>query len=164
MKLKYQWPLVWLLIFLLPIRDTLALSAIDNTLVQHLFWPLVHANILHWLLNTVTFMALWRIVTPARLFWGYLSSILIGYLYVTLNYQLSTVNSLCGISGIIFFLVGIIFFRIRRPYRIRLSLLVIISCFIPGIAALVHILSLLMGILYSKLAFSFRSRSSYKIV
>ena len=183
-KLKYQWPLVWLLIFLIPFKDTLALSQADNTVWQHLLWPLVHANILHWFLNTIAFMALWRIVTPTRLICGYLLSVAIGYLYtavlpaasaavlqpalhglpVAANSSLFTLHSslaLCGISGIIFFLLGIIYLRISRLHRLQLTLAIIASCFIPGIAASVHIISLIAGILYTRIERFTHSTTQY---
>ena len=189
MKLKYQWPLVWCLLLLIPLRDTFGLSATDNSLWQHLLWPLVHANILHWFLNTICFMALWRIITLPRLLWGYAASLLIGYLWqchyflplinpilpsiqgrgwgwVFFNPQSSMFNvqssilNVCGLSSIIFFFLGIIFVRTRKSYRIRLALLIIISCFIPNIAASVHILALLFGIAYGRCARCISSRVS----
>lgn len=149
MKLKYQWPLAWCLLFMIPIRNTLALSATDNTLWQHLLWPLVHANILHWALNTLGFMALWRVVTLPRLLWGYAASVAIGYLWCWYSSFpiLHSSLGLAGLSSIIFFLLGIVFTRARNRYRVRLTILIAVSCFIPNIAASVHILALLCGII-----------------
>lgn len=151
MKLKYQWPLVWCLLLLVPLRDVLSLSATDNSLQPHLLWPLVHANIIHWLLNTIGFMVLWRCVTAPRLFWGYVSSVVIGYFWVMLQefFGEDTGIRLCGLSGIILFLIGCIFLNMKKAGRIRFAVLVAVSCFIPGIAASVHILSALIGIVYS---------------
>lgn len=175
MKLKYQWPLAWCLLFMIPIRNTLALSATDNTLWQHLLWPLVHANILHWALNTLGFMALWRVVTLPHLLWGYAASVAIGYLWcwcsastgfascMIPDFQFSIFNSqlkLCGISCIVFFLLGIIFVRSRKRFRLRLAILITVSCFIPNIAASVHILALLCGIIcYRCECWFFRQRN-----
>lgn len=154
MKLKYQWPLVWSLLFLTYFREALALPAVNGTLWQHLLWPLVHANILHWFLNTIGFMALWRLVTVTRLIWGYAASIAIGYLWTASSAVCGSDTDvrLCGLSCIIFFLIGIIFARLRNRYRIRLAILIAVSCFIPGIAAIVHIASLLAGILFACLS------------
>lgn len=157
MKLKYQWPIVWSLLLLVPLRDTVALSATDNTLLQHMLWPLVHANILHWLINTICFMGMWRLVTTSRIVCGYVASVAIGYLWVyCVSLALLPLSDcqlkLCGMSCIIFFLIGSILLRASKWYRIRLTVLVVISCFIPGIAASVHILALFAGFLYSYLA------------
>ena len=158
MKLKYQWPFVWLLVLLLPFRDSFALTVNDGTLMRHMLWPLVHANALHWLINTLCFMALWRTVTPFRLVTGYAASVAIGYIWpwcvsVAILYGLPGNEDirLCGFSGVCFYLLGTVFMRMPRPYRVRLSVLIVISCFIPGIAASVHILTLSCGILYSYL-------------
>jgi len=168
MKLKYQWPFVWSLVFLLPFCDSLALPTVNGTLWQHLLWPLVHANILHWLINTICFMGMWRLISHSRLLWGYIASVAIGYIWSSDVYSslfpLNHLLKLCGLSCIIFFLIGIIFVRARKWYRIRLTILIIISCFIPNIAAAVHIIALLFGILYSYCARSIGSRGSRYII
>lgn len=175
MKLRYQWTPVLLLIFLIPLRGILALPPDGGTWVQHLLYPLAHANFLHWFCNCAAWFALWSFVTPRRLAASYLSAILIGFAPWSVFREacLAAIPSVpsshllgwlpfseaclaapsasptLGFSVIIFWFLGFILPALSTYRRMRLLLLVLISLFIPGMAASFHIAAMLMGLSYN---------------
>lgn len=163
MKLRYQWTPVLLLIFLIPLRGILALPPDGGTWVQHLLYPLAHANFLHWFCNCAAWFALWSFVTPRRLGASYLSAILIGFVLAHAPNALASVwlpfgeaclaapsaSPTLGFSVIIFWFLGFILPALSTYRRMRLLLLVLISLFIPGMAASFHIAAMLMGLSYN---------------
>lgn len=157
LPLRFQWlalPAMMLAVF--PWRAELALPPEDATLVQHLLFPLVHASLLHWAVNMLSWMFLWRLVTLPRLCTAYAASVIIGYVYSVPRGFPAWIPSLCpslplcGFSVVVFFFLGLVYFRLPRRSRLSMLALVAVSFFVPHVAASAHLMALVLGMAYAR--------------
>lgn len=120
-------------------RDELALSA-DSGFMQHILYPLAHANLLHYAVNGFSLLFLSVYMTWQRTAWAYAFSILCGYLYIPSL-------PLLGCSTVIYYYLGMLFVHYNSWNRFHLLSVSFAALFIPGIAAMTHIIMMAFGIL-----------------
>ena len=120
-------------------RCDLALPPEGGTFWQHLLYPLSHANLLHWALNGFSLLTLATRLTWGRTAWAYIFSVIAGYIY-------TPDLPLLGMSTIVYFYLGMLFIHLSSWRRWRIAIIVCAGLFIPGIAAVTHIMMLCFGI------------------
>lgn len=120
-------------------HDEMALTR-GGDVMQHLVYPLSHANLLHWGLNGMSLLFLTRYLRWTRTLWAYAFSVLCGYIYVP-------GLPLLGFSTIIYYYLGMLFVHYGRWNRFHLLVVSCSGLFIPGIAATTHIIMLAFGII-----------------
>jgi len=135
-------------------------------LSPHLVYMFGHANLLHWAINAWALLVLHNLFRPSRLIAAYVLAVLISFLphfsFLISHFSFSEALPVLGASVITCF-----FFGFLTPYlwsKDRLSAcmmasLIIIAFFIPGIAAIHHLLMYLFGLAWyhiERLTRSFR--------
>lgn len=134
MKLRYQLILLAVMIILVPHHRELS-----SCRLTYMFG---HAGYIHYMLNATSYIFLWRIASPGRLFVAWLCAVGCSFIPSALP--------VIGWSVVIYFLVGM-----TLAYRSKVAILniiapIAISLFIPGIAAAHHAAMLFLGVLWSK--------------
>ena len=131
--------LLWIVaaICLLPFTNDLWLSD-ESPLWNRFTYQMAHAHILHLCLNAIGWFSVMRLVTAKRTFVAFLLSA-----FMPLNEM-----PIVGWSVIICFYVGCFIPNMSNDSLLKLLLLTIISFFVPGIAALQHLLMMSSGFVY----------------
>lgn len=144
MKMRYSVSLYILLGCLLPFCHEMAVSS-NAPAYTHYIYMFAHANGLHFVLNGIAWAFLWRIITPARTISAYLAAVAISFLLPAI-----TSDTVVGWSVIIYWYWGFILAYMPRNARLRFLTLIVISFFIPGLAAAWHAAMLAIGYLSRK--------------
>ena len=128
---------------LIPIAPSLAVSG-DSPLYTHFVYMFGHANILHWLINSWALLIYHNLLRPGRLAVAYTMAVLITFLPPVGSGEMP----LIGASVITCFLFGFclqyLFYKDRLSALMMVAL-ILIGFFLPGIAALPHLLMFLCG-------------------
>jgi len=127
-----------------------------SPLINHVLYPLSHANIWHLAANI---LCLWMLRCPLHIFTTFVCAVLCSFLpcpqLSIVNYQLSIIFApTMGYSGALFAMVGISWGKIHRfkDMMWRNKWILIIPAFIPHINFLIHLYCLLAGYLYGRYA------------
>ena len=117
-------------------------------LINHLLYPLSHANIWHLAANI---LCLWMLRCQLHIFTTFVCAVLCSFLPCPLlpiygDYDAVTM----GYSGALFAMVGISWGKIHRlrDMIVRNKWILIIPAFLPHVNFLIHIYCLLLGYLY----------------
>lgn len=138
--------LYYLLAPLIFVSDRLALPPCHASSWQHFTFPFVHANLLHWFLNGVAILSLSTILRWQRTAWAYVFSVMVGFLHEPMaRMGLSPSLPLLGFSVIVYFYMGMLYVHLPSWRRWRIVIVAAAGLFVPGIAALVHIMMLVTG-------------------
>ena len=131
-------------------------TSFDANPVNHLLYPLSHANIFHLAVNII---CLWMLHhCPMHIVATYLIAVVCSFLPSFPIYDCiveGSFNTLptMGFSGVLFAMVGISWGRVHR-FRDMLWLnkwYIIIPAFLPHVNLLIHVYCLLAGYLYGRL-------------
>jgi hypothetical protein len=133
-KFRYQLILLAVMAALMPFR-----SELSSCCLTYMFG---HAGWLHFMLNALSHALLWRMVSPQRL--------VVAWVCAAACWFLPSSIPVLGWSVVIYFLVGLTLARRCGSSRLNVVLSLVVSFFIPGIAALHHALMLGLGFLWSK--------------
>jgi hypothetical protein len=134
MKLRYIVASIVGMGLLIPFKEVLAASRWT--------YMLGHASALHFLVNMCSWLLMWRIATPGRLLMAYLLSVACA--------SLPSSQPVIGWSVVLFFFLGMMLRRMDRGRRMRLLFCLLISFFLPHMAALHHGVMLILGYIYIK--------------
>lgn len=137
MSVKAQWSVVPLTLCMLPFSRCMALSGEGAGVLQHWAYMCASANVLHWALNALAWMFLWRWVTWVRLAVAYSSAVALGYVLPS--------QMVCGWSVMIFFFWGFMWHAMRFSGRAQVVMCLVIPFFLPNIAAAFHTASFASG-------------------
>lgn len=143
MKLRYFILLYLFMLAALPYPEQLAAG--KNYPAWHcLIYMFGHAGILHYLLNGIGWLMMWKIATWPRT--------IIAWLVAALSvYILMPDKAVLGWSSVIYFYLGMTLAHAGRQRKISLILLTLTGMFIPGIAAALHLSTLAAGWIYRKI-------------
>jgi len=122
-----------------------------SPLINHLLYPISHANIWHLAANIV---CLWMLPCPLHIFATFIISVLCSFLPCPLLplYGESAALTM-GFSGVLFAMVGISWGKVHR-FRDMIwknKWFLIIPAFLPHVNFLIHIYCLIAGYLYGTL-------------
>lgn len=140
----YRSLLAILIMFcLIPATPIMATSA-SAPVYTHFIYMFAHANILHWAVNSWAILVLARFLKPARLITAYAMAVILSFIPFS-------ENKLCGASVITYFIIGFLLPALRRykpSAAIQMAIIIVVGCFIPGIAGIHHIFMTATGIIY----------------
>lgn len=134
---------------LIPLAPLMALPPVEeDSLIRHFIYMFGHASLLHWAVNAWALLVLHNLFRPSRLIAAYLLAVLISFLP---HFSFSEARPIIGASVITCFFFGMLASHLwRRRERLSpymMAALIIIAFFIPGIAAMPHLLMFLAGIM-----------------
>ena len=146
--------------FLIPMAPWLAVSQ-QSPAYTHFVYMFGHANILHWLINAWALITVHNLLRPHRVITAYTLSVLITILpsHFTLHLSPFTLHPspftlhpspLIGSSVITVFFFGFYapcLFRKDRLASFMMLAILLIGFFIPGIAALPHLVMFILGLI-----------------
>ena len=145
---------------LIPLAPLMALPPVEEaSLIRHFIYMFGHATILHWAVNAWALLVLHNLFRLSRLIAAYLLAVLISFLPHSsflishFSFSVSEVEArpIIGASVITCFFFGMLASHLwRRGERLSpymMAALIIIAFFIPGIAAMPHLLMFLAGIM-----------------
>jgi len=143
----------------IPLAPFLSVSE-ESPLYTHFVYMLGHASILHWFINAWALFMLHNIMYPSRLLVAYLLSVLMTGIPFVIP---STESGSLGLVGVS--VINCFFFGFILPYTMRtdklsaymMMSLVLIGFFIPGIAALPHVIMFVSGCVYFYVECAIRS-------
>jgi hypothetical protein len=135
MKMRYSLILILVMLPLLPLRDVLSSSP--------LLYMFGHGSLFHYLVNASSLLLLWRLITPSRL--------LVAWLCSVAAYWLPSVHPVIGSSLFVWFFIGMLLTVYTPRQRWRLLALLLLSFFLPHIAALHHAALGLCGFTFRKI-------------
>lgn len=137
MKLSYFFGLYILMLAALPFPEYFAYGPSSPTWKCFLFM-FGHAGIMHWLMNGIGWLMMWKIATPGRTFVAYLFSAC-AVLFLPAD------ENILGWSCVIYYYLGLCLAHMPHARRWKVFLLTFIGFFIPHIAASVHLALLAAG-------------------
>ena len=143
MRLRYSLGIYVLMAAAIPFPDVLATNGgIRNW--HNLVFMFGHAGILHYLLNGLAWLLLWKVVTVTRTFAAWVFAVLCAAI-IPLS------EPTIGWSPIIYYYLGLCLAHMPRTGRWKLILLTLAGFFMPHIAAGMHLALLAAGWLMRKL-------------
>lgn len=142
-----KWWLIYymLLAFLIPYRDMLAVSR-ESEWWTHFAYMLGHAGWLHYMLNGIGWLAMRKIITPART----VTACIIGWFIP------ATDMPVLGWSVVLYYYMGLCLATMRRADKWRLIGIVAIGFLMPWIAAWHHAIMLAAGWMIRKVEVSWQ--------
>lgn len=108
-----------------------------------------HAGWIHYIINGIGWLMMWKIATPARTITAYTLS-------VTAAYIIPYREPVLGWSTIIFFYTGMCMVHKSRKNVLKIILISGISFLIPHIAALMHLYMLIAGWIIRRLELAWK--------
>ena len=149
---------------LIPSAEDMAVSQ-NSPLTSHLCYMFGHANILHWAINSWALLVLHNLFRPSRLIAAYILAFAISFLphFSFVIYHLSfspTGASVIGASVITCFFFGFLAPHLWHKDKLSACMmvaLIVIAFFIPGIAAVPHLLMFLAGLAWYYIEYIIRS-------
>ena len=134
----------------IPLAPLVAVSE-ASPLYTHFVYMFGHANLLHWVINAWALLMLHNILHPSRLVVAYMLAVMItGIPYVVPDVT-SGSQGLVGLSVINCFFFGFILphtIRTDKLSALMMTALMLVGFFIPGIAALPHVIMYVCGCAY----------------
>ena len=133
---------VIIMAFLIPLAPYMAISG-DSPYYTHFVYMFGHANILHWLINGWALLVLHNLFRPYRLFIAYILSAL-----MTFSPLISHTSPLVGSSVLTCFFFGFMLpwlYYKSKVSAFMMTALILVGFFIPGIAALPHLIMFVSG-------------------
>lgn len=146
----------FLLLPLIIVKEKFACS-VSEPLYTHFVYMFAHASLIHWLCNSWSLLVFHNLFRPSRLCAAYILSVLVSFIPLS-------AKPVIGLSVIVCFFLG---FAARYLYhRNRLGMvltlvILILSCFLPEIAALYHITMFILGFLYYPVECFFKRINNY---
>lgn len=148
MKLRYFIAIYTAMAFLIPFHDKIAACG-GTEEYRNWVYMFGHAGWLHYMLNGIGWLMMWKIATPTRTACAYLLS-------VSAAYMIPHDEPVLGWSTVIFFYTGMCLAHMPRKRIIRIALVIAISFFIPHIAALMHLYMLIAGWMIRRLEIAWK--------
>ncbi len=143
MKLKYFFWLYLLMGIAVPYPELMAAGP-GTEAWKNWIYMFGHAGWLHYTLNGIGWLMMWKIATVRRTLTAYALS-------VCAAYWLPHSEQLLGWSTVICYYLGLCFAYMPKQQRYRLVAVMVIGLFIPHIAASLHLIMLASGWLIRKL-------------
>lgn len=143
MKLKYTLLLYLFMALAVPFPDYFA-AGHGTPPINHWIYMFGHAGWLHYLLNGLGWLMMWKIATPARTLTAYL-------LGVVAVYVLPLPEAVLGWSAILYYYLGLCLAYMPPGRRSRVLALTCIGFLIPHIAASIHLFMLAAGWIIRKI-------------
>lgn len=154
-----QRRIIYILLLVLSALMPEAMYSTSSGAVSFLTYQFTHVNILHFMANLFAIVALMETVCVTIDPW---KTIMVSYMASVVSALLSVqVTPTCGMSGMAFFMIGMFYafafggkiLMIRRvvPFYVGLlttAIFVIASFFVKNLAAINHLIALIIGILY----------------
>lgn len=128
---------------LIPFAADLAVSS-SSPLTTHFCYMFGHAGILHWAVNSWALLVLHNLFRPSRLIAAYLLS-------VAISFASFTQQPVIGASVITCFFFGFMAPHLWHKDRLSACMMMailLIAFFIPGIAAVPHLLMFVAGLVW----------------
>lgn len=137
---------------LIPLAPSMALQPVDGGSLQHFVYMFGHATVLHWVVNAWALLVLHNLFRPSRLLVAYVIAVLISFLPTFVLYAatpLQLMKPILGASVITCFFFGMLTTHLwrqgERMSACMMAALITIAFFIPGIAAMPHLMTFLAG-------------------
>lgn len=111
---------------------------------SHWLYMFGHAGLMHYALNGLGWLFLWRVITPWRTLAAWLVS-------VGVSFIVPSNHPVIGWSVVIYYYLGLCLSSMDRQSRNRFLLLTLVGFFLPHIAAAHHAAMLAIGFLMRKL-------------
>ncbi len=140
---------VLLMAMFIPNAQELATSPV-TPVYTHFVYMIGHATFLHWFINAWTFVLLHNTFRWYRLLVAYLLAVAVSFL----PYVATVSQPLIGLSAITTFFFGFITPHLWRRNRSSVYIMagiLLVGIFLPHIAALLHIILYLLGIVYYRI-------------
>lgn len=137
MRLRYFLILYAAMLPLLTMSDTLAAGA-GRDGWHNWVYMFGHAGILHYMLNGIGWLMMWKIATWTRTITAWLIAALVMYV-------IPTTQPVLGWSAVIYFYLGMCMNHSTASRRINMILLTLTGFLLPNIAASLHISMLAAG-------------------
>ena len=138
-----------LLLILIPFVSVMAVFQQSPT-YTHYIYMLSHANLAHWLFNTISLFVLRNVVSVSRSVVAWMVAVLISFVVWHIPFM-QPAKPVAGLSVILFFFVGFLFRWIRHDKDSLMQVVAVLGLgfMIPNMAASCHLLAFLAGFLYS---------------
>ena len=151
---------VIIMAFLIPFAPYMAVTD-HSPLTTHLLYMFAHGNVLHWAINGWALLILHNVFRWHRLLFVYLLAVALSFL---IPHLLSGIAPVLGASVITTFFFGLItpyYWHHDRLTAVLMATLLIVSCVLPGFAALYHIIPYLCGLIYRQIERIIHSYRNY---
>lgn len=153
-----------LMAFLIPFAPVLALRPVCGgiSVTSHFLYMFAHASLLHWLVNTWSFLVLHNVLRWYRLLVAYLLAVAISFVPATV--PAGSPAGVIGASVITTFFFGFIapyYWHRNKSIPLMMAALIVIGCFLPNIAAAFHAVPFIVGIAYWYIERTLRSIRAY---
>lgn len=137
MKLRYFLLIYAAMLPLLPLRDVLAAGA-GRENWHNWVYMLGHASLLHYLLNGIGWLMMWKVAT----WWRTLAAWIFSALFM---YVIPACQPVLGWSTVIYFYLGMCMNHSPTGRKVKLLLLTMTGFLLPNIAAGMHLAMLAAG-------------------
>lgn len=137
MRLRYFFILYLSMLFLLPFRDDMAAGG-SYSHWHNWIYMFGHAGGLHYTLNGIGWLMMWKIATVKRTMAAWLLSVIA-------MYAVSPSQPVLGWSTIIYYYLGLCMNHAPRSRQVSLILLTLTGLLLPNIAAWLHLIMLAAG-------------------
>lgn len=140
--------LVLLMAFLIPAHATLAVSR-QTPLYTHFVYMFGHANVFHWIVNSLSLVLLTNLVSLPRMVAAYASAVAVSFLVYD---DMPVV----GASVLVCWLVGFMslwLWNKRRRAFWQIAIVTVIMFFVPGIAAMHHLAMMAAGLIANRVEY-----------
>lgn len=147
MKLRYFLMIYALMALLIPYHEKMAANGMEE--YRNWIYMFAHAGWLHYTLNGIGWLMMWKIATPARTVTAYVFAVMAAYI-------ISCKEPVLGWSTVIFFYTGMCIAHMPKKRIAKIILVTAISFFIPHIAALMHLYMLVAGWMIRRLEIAWK--------
>jgi len=134
---------------LIPVSPSLAVVPAASTAGSHFLYMFAHVSFLHWLINAWSLLVIHNLLRWHRLLTAYTLAVLLSY--VPAAVPADSPAGVLGLSVITTFFFGFLtpyYWRRNRSIPLMMIALILIGCFIPGVAAAFHVIPFTVGMAY----------------
>ena len=147
---------------LIPAAQSLAVHPAVHPLGPHFLYMFAHANVCHWAVNSWALLVLHNVIKWHRLIAAYLLAVSISFIphLSSICDAASVDRPVLGASVVTTFFFGLItpyYWQRNRTAVYMMLALIIISCLLPGFAALFHVIPFITGFLFIHIERTVRS-------
>lgn len=138
---------------LIPVSSSLAVHQSVHPLAPHFLYMFGHGNILHWAINSWALLVVHNTFRWHRLLTAYLLAVALSFAVPAAVVPAVSPAGLgvLGASVITTFFFGLItpyLWRTNRFAAIAMVILLLVSCILPGFAAVYHVIPFIVGFIY----------------
>lgn len=147
-KVEYVLLCILLMALIIPMHETLAVSK-QTPAYTHFVYMFGHANVIHWLINSVSLVLLTNLISLPRMVTAYVSAVAVSFL-------LYDDMAVIGASVFVCWLVGFMslwLWNKRRMAFWQMAAATVIMFFIPGIAAMHHLAMMAAGLIGNRVEY-----------